>query len=133
MATDIDIESLFETPDKEQVKPLIDAEKHKSERLETERFYLNVSTGLKKIIFLIHIKFNITYFVTSKPTSVINTDGVFRLFANVNAPSVMCLGPQYSTSNICDLVPAPTYSGDVINVHRSSRSSVCVLFSITCI
>lgn len=46
MATDIDIESLFETPDKEQVKPLIDADKHKSERLETERFYLNVSIAI---------------------------------------------------------------------------------------
>jgi len=44
MATDIDIESLIEAPDKEQVKPVNDLEKHKGERLETELYYLNVRT-----------------------------------------------------------------------------------------
>jgi len=39
---DVDVRSLFEV-DREQQKPLIDADKQRLERFETEEFYLNVS------------------------------------------------------------------------------------------
>ena len=39
---DVDVRSLFEV-DREQQKPVVDVEKQRLERFETEAFYLNVS------------------------------------------------------------------------------------------
>lgn len=50
-ATDFDITSLFQsTTDKEQTKTVVDLEKSKSERLETEQFYLNVSVQTDNLV-----------------------------------------------------------------------------------